>query len=287
MNRILLVTLFTALVATACNSRAADPETASTAASGTTSAKIAWVPYDDPGEHAFSIEVPQGWNVQGGMYRFGYFDVRGTVDLRSPDGAIILRFDDANIPPYALPGPHKPAEGQLYAKPRQFQMMVERYRDAQSFAETYGKSRFRSVCQNLTPEAGTWKPTMPALVLQMHPQTATEGTVDYTCASSAGPKRASVFVRTSLYPGTNDSSFWVADPVLSALTAPALMPVAQSIMQHILDTFQVNPQWEAYQKQMTQEGVALIGQNFQSFLAQMQAQHQAIYKFLEQAGLRL
>jgi hypothetical protein len=53
------------------------------------------------------------------------------------------------------------------------------------------------------------------------------------------------------------------------------MPVAQSIMQHILDTFQVNPQWEAYQKQMTQEGVALIGQNFQSFLAQMQAQHQA------------
>ena len=64
--------------------------------------------YYDPSEHSFSLEVPRGWSVEGGMYRFGYFDVRATVDLRSPDGNIILRFDDANIPPYACPDPTGP-----------------------------------------------------------------------------------------------------------------------------------------------------------------------------------
>ena len=279
----LLVALFTALITTACTSRPADPEAAyASAVGGTAPAKTAWVTYDDPGEHAFTIEVPQGWSVQGGMYRFGYFDVRGTVDMRSPDGKILMRFDDANIPPYVLPGRNRPPEGQMYSKPQQFQMMVENYRDAQSFAETYGKTRFRQACQNLTPETGTWKPTMPSIVLETHPQNATEGTVDYTCESGGGIRRASVFVRTSLFGTDPNTAFWVADPVLSALTTPELMPVAQGIMQHVLDTFQVNPEWKQYQARMTQEGAALIRRNFQTFLAQMQQQHQAFTNSLNQ-----
>src|ERR1700733_4789485 len=87
MNRTLLVALFTTLIATACTSRTGSGSAvfASGLGGGSEAAKNTWVTYDDPGEHAFTIEVPQGWSVQGGMYRFGYFDVRGTVDMRSPD----------------------------------------------------------------------------------------------------------------------------------------------------------------------------------------------------------
>jgi hypothetical protein len=271
VNRTLLVTLFMALVATACSSKPADPTAAYAAApsvGGAAAAKTAWVRYDDPSERAFSIEVPQGWKVQGGMYRFGYFDVRVTVDMRSPDGNMILRLDDANIPAYALPGPNKPAEGQPYSKPQQFQMMVEKYRTAQDFAQPYGKSRFKSACQTLTPQTGTWKPSMPAAVLANRPNTTSEVSVDYTCATAAGPRLASVFIRTSLYTA---SGFWQADPVLSILTAADLMPQAQSVMQHVLDSFQIYPQWQAHQQQMTQEGAALVQRDFQTFLAQTRA----------------
>jgi len=266
MNRTLLVALFTALVATACNSKSADP--ANTAAAGAPASKTTWVRYDDPSEHAFSIEVPQGWKVQGGAYRFGYFDVRITVDMRSPDGNIVVRFDDANIPPYALPGPNKPAVGKPYNKPQQFQMMVEKYRDAQSFAQTYGQSRFKSVCTTLTPQTGSWKPTMPPGMQQPPPDQTSQASLDFTCTSSAGPKLASVFVRTNLY---SKSAFWQADPVLSAITSPDLMPTAQSVLQHALGTFQIYPQWQAHQNQMTQEGLAMIQRDYQTFLAQTRA----------------
>jgi hypothetical protein len=43
------------------------------------------VRYTDSAEGAFSMDVPVGWQVQGGMYRFGYFDVRWMMAARSLD----------------------------------------------------------------------------------------------------------------------------------------------------------------------------------------------------------
>ncbi|MGA2644935.1 MAG: hypothetical protein ABSF15_09490 [Candidatus Sulfotelmatobacter sp.] len=58
-----------------------------------TESTLTWARYEDRAEHSFSIEVPQGWNVQGGAYRFGYFDVRWGMDVRSSDDKNILRID--------------------------------------------------------------------------------------------------------------------------------------------------------------------------------------------------
>lgn len=58
-----------------------------------------WVRYTDNAEGAFSMEVPVGWQVEGGMYRFGYLDVRWMMDVRSLDGKVIIRVNDPNVPP--------------------------------------------------------------------------------------------------------------------------------------------------------------------------------------------
>jgi hypothetical protein len=71
-----------------------------------TSGSPTWIRYTDNAEGAFSVEVPIGWQVEGGMYRFGYFDVRWMMNIRSLDGKVIIRLDDPNVPPYVLPGPH-------------------------------------------------------------------------------------------------------------------------------------------------------------------------------------
>jgi hypothetical protein len=47
--------------------------------------EINWVRYTDSAEGAFSMDVPVGWQVQGGMYHFGYFDVRWMMAARSLD----------------------------------------------------------------------------------------------------------------------------------------------------------------------------------------------------------
>jgi hypothetical protein len=54
--------------------------------------------YTDSAEGAFSMDVPLGWQVQGGMYRFGHFDVRWMMDVRSLDGKIILRISAGRRP---------------------------------------------------------------------------------------------------------------------------------------------------------------------------------------------
>src|SRR6202451_3693400 len=64
---------------------------------------ITWVKFTDPLEQAFTLEVPQGWTVKGGMFRLGYSDHREMVDMTSPDGKINIRLGDLSIPPYFLP----------------------------------------------------------------------------------------------------------------------------------------------------------------------------------------
>src|SRR5580700_3002783 len=61
-----------------------------------------WSQFQDPFEHAFALDVPQGWTVQGGLFRLGYSDERPMVDLRSPDGAIEIRLGDVAIPSYTV-----------------------------------------------------------------------------------------------------------------------------------------------------------------------------------------
>src|SRR5579862_8739883 len=47
-----------------------------------------WTQYQDPLEQAFTLQVPQGWTVKGGMFRMGYSDHRQMVDMKSPDGKV-------------------------------------------------------------------------------------------------------------------------------------------------------------------------------------------------------
>ncbi len=236
--------------------------------------QVAWARYDDPAENSFSLEAPQGWDVQGGMFRFGYFDVRWMIDARSPDGRIILRLADANIPGYALPSPHTPPEGQAFIKPQQFQMVVSRYQDGQVFAEKYGRVRFQSVCRDAKPQPATWKLAVPALFRGTSAREESEGAVSYTCETSAGPRTAIIYVRTSSYdvPG---GGFWQVEPVVSILATSDSLLQAEAIAQHMFNSFARNPEWEQFQSRMVKAGAAQVGQQYRQFLGQMQAYHQA------------
>jgi len=229
-----------------------------------------WVRYTDSAEGAFSMDVPVGWQVQGGMYRFGYFDVRWMMDVRSLDSKIILRIFDVNVPPYTVPGPHTGREGQPYSKSQQFQMMVSNYQQGQLYAEVYAKRRFSGVCKTMRLRQQNWVPTMPP-AWQDDPGTkSTEGAVSYDCDTTDGPRIATVYVRTTLNP---NSGLWFAAP-LSIIATADRDTLARSMVQHMINTWEKNPQWAQYQNQMTQIGLNQIRTGFQQFMRQMQAYHE-------------
>jgi hypothetical protein len=241
-------------------------------AAANAAAELNWVSYTDTAEGAFSMDVLVGWQVLGGMYRFGYFDVRWMMDVRSLDGKIVIRVDDVNIPPYVLPGPHTGRDGEPYSKPQQFQMMVSSYRTGAAYAESYAKQRFASVCKTLTPRAPDWNPSMPAAWQAAPNGQPNAGSVAYDCASSEGPRVALVYARTTLFPATG---LWVVDPMISVIAASGSAQQAYSMVQRMMDSWQENPQWKEYQDRMTQVGLAQIRANFGQFMQQMQAYDRA------------
>lgn len=244
-----------------------------------TTGKIQWINYNDSAEGAFNMDVPLGWQVQGGMYRFGYFDARWMMGVRSLDGKVVIRINDVNVPPYALPSPSVGREGQPYIKPQQYQMVVARFQDAKEYAEQYAKHRFGEVCKTMKPSANAWSPVLPAAwVDSTHP--GSSGAVAYTCDTSDGPRIADVFAFTALFNGQG-YGFWIATPV-SILCAPDRCAQAQSMTQHMIDSWQKNPQWVEYQNRLTQVGLQQIRASFGQFMQQMQQIHEQFTQSLNQ-----
>ncbi len=99
----------------------------------------AFVQWQDPRENAFSLQVPKGWSIDGGMFRFATVDIRAEVTAVSPDGKISLRLGDKDIPLFTEPNPTLAMagfhEGSLYSPGYGVVFLVKRYLPGVQFAE--------------------------------------------------------------------------------------------------------------------------------------------------------
>lgn len=212
-----------------------------------------WVKYEDPLEHAFTVEVPAGWTVRGGMYRLGYSDHRSMVDATSPDGSVNIRFGDVALPTYFLPTPyHK--EGEVADLGAQAQGTYARYRTGAEFVVLYAGSRFKSQCQTHTQRPNDQPlPAMPTMPDARNggPMQATQGQATYACAAAGhGSRTAFAYALTALYP-----NLWQARVILSVLAPSKQMAQVRSIVEHLTGTMQLSPEWVARQNQMDQDAL--------------------------------
>src|SRR5579863_6325014 len=121
-------------------------------AAGSATAAPAWVTFQDPYEKAFTVEVPQGWTVKGGLFRMGFSDERPMINLTSPDGRVEVRLGDVGIPAYAVPSSLHPREGEIIDLGAQAQLVVAKYRTGPEFAVLYAHVRFYKSCSNPTAD---------------------------------------------------------------------------------------------------------------------------------------
>src|SRR3989442_7156627 len=71
-------------------------------------AALSFVTWKEPNEGAYTINVPQGWKISGGIRRPTPLDVRSAVKVVSPAGPhypLICAYD---LPPTCEPGPLSP-----------------------------------------------------------------------------------------------------------------------------------------------------------------------------------
>ena len=222
-----------------------------TGAANDSNTNAGWTQFQDPFEHAFSLSVPQGWTVQGGLFRFGFSDERPMVSIKSPDGKIDLRIGDVTIPSYTAPNGYYTREGQPYDLGAQAQLVVARYRTGPQYAVLYSKARFGSVCRNAQENPSQIDFSMPDYLpvesLQGH---GSAGQIAWLCDTSDGQRVALTFTRT-----LDSGQLWQVSTMVSLLAPPDQIEQARNIALQCVRSLKVDPQWLAYQHDMDQEGL--------------------------------
>lgn len=231
---------------------------------------VAWTTYQDPYERAFTLDVPRGWAVKGGMYRLGYSDARPMVDMHSPDGKIEIRLGDLSVPVYAAPSQFHSHEGEVYDLGAQGQMIVARYHTGPEYAALYAEGRFNGVCSNPSPDTASANSIAPNYgVEDGSAKQASTGQISYRCNSKDGPRVAFAYVKTA-----NFGVVWGVPDIASYVAAPEAAAAARTILLHAAQSFRLSQQWLQYKARMDAEGLEYQRARQQGRMRQLQQQVQ-------------
>jgi len=249
-------------------------------------AEMAWTNFQDPFEQAFSVEVPRGWKVRGGLFRMGFSDERPMVDLLSPDGRINVRLGDLSIPTYTMPNAYHQREGEPYDLGAQAQLVVARYRTGPEFAVMYSHARFYQDCRNAAGDAGDLGFTIPDYIPTEGPAPAgTAGAIAYHCGAGAMERIAFAYAKTF-----QSGGIWSVMTLGSFISSPDKASIARAVLLHCAQTFKLTPAWIEKQKQMDayamqyqrarqQQRLQQLAQQVRQFEGQMQAMRDQVASF--------
>jgi hypothetical protein len=253
------------------------------------------VVWQDPTEHAFTLQVPQGWRIGGGTHRNSPMDARGYVYAVSPDGKIRVWVNDPSVLPRQEPNSMYYSlgwyEGRTVRAPGG-PLFIERFRTGSQFAQELTSQR---ICRNLQTlsgfdlarEAQQMNAAMAPAAAQVGARIqASAGELIYRCGEQSGYTMA---VTLLAYGGPQSPRIWTVEKVYGYLSNKSDMDVARYVMNTMIASFKVDPNWQAQYKrqikdttgalmaisnQITQQSIQLAQQSLQQNMRQVQQRQQ-------------
>jgi len=235
---------------------------------------LRYVRWRDPRENAFSLDVPSGWQISGGLFRFASVDTRSAVETVSPDGQIRILFGDAEVPPFTEPNPTLQMagfrEGTWYSPGYGVQMFVRRYAAGRAFALEQARNKLARGCSELSPTETRDRPDAVEAMNTIYARFGqlgmlvrlTAGEVAFTCHRGGQPMMGYYFAATQITAGQG-FGLWHAPHLFGYIATPEKVGQAQAVAQHMLSSVEVNPQWAAMQSHLTGETSRIANQTNQ------------------------
>lgn len=221
-------------------------------------AAINYVRWNDPRENAFSLEVPTGWQISGGMLRFASTDIRWSVKAVSNDGGINIRFGDTDIPTFSKPTPISSmsglTEGSWYSPGYGVKMMISRYLTGKAFATQYVRTKVARSCPGLSITES--RDITEAARTQSHISDITAGDVYFTCRGNAGILTGHYIAVTQQF--KTSPGLWSMSLLLGNVAAPENVSQAESVMNHMFTTLQENPEWHLMQSKINGDTARIV-----------------------------
>ena len=210
---------------------------------------VTFVTWREPNENAFSMDVPQGWAVSGGMRRLSPVDARPGVQIVSPDGAIRLFLGDVDVAPFRELDPllqrMGAREGMVYGG-----ALIARYLDGAQFAERY--PQWKLCPQPRIVQSGLLRretETLNAQIAQFGRSMgivagASIGEALFRCGDAEGFVMATtLFTRP---PGGQGVAGWFVYQLAGFTTRdPQQGYFAKYVLSSMLASLRTNPAWDA------------------------------------------
>lgn len=233
-----------------------------------------YVKWQDPRENAFSLEVPSQWKTSGGLFRFASVDTRSAIEVVSPDGKIRITGGDAEIPAFTVPNPTLEMagfrEGSWYSPGYGVYRMVRRYVPGTAFAQEYVTAKVTRGCSDVNLTETRDRPDAVQAINAIYAQygnlgfsiNLTAGEVAFTCRREGQSLQGYYFAGTQLTQAYG-VSLWNVELLYGYLAASDKVAEAQSVLEHMLKTFQLNPQWVAMQQNITANTSSIVSRTSQ------------------------
>jgi len=240
---------------------------------------VEWV---EPTERAFSLPVPAGWRVEGGLKRMSPLDLRSEVKVQSPDGRIHLQIGDANLPLMVLPSRMYLSftqEGSWTSLQGVQPVFILRYLPGVHYLTDYYLPQRLGAFQ---PIQRRDLPDMAQLMAVQWREMGVPARVDageVFCGinTDSGPRKAYWTAQTKLISGlpgmAADEGNWHVDFLAGYLCAPENEPIAQALLGQMITGQRVNLQW-ALAEQQLQARVGQIITQGNTAINDMIARHQ-------------
>ena len=201
--------------------------------------QVSWETVRDNREQAFSLDVPRGWKVFGGMFRFSLIDARPFVDMTSPDGKVNLRIGDPSVPPYS-------AQKNGFAQVRAIQLRQSPYVTGDQLAVKYGRARFSHMCQGLQLTRSQAKPPKFNAAGQ-GAMRVTGGEAVFSCTLNGVATTGYVYAETFIVGYGGPIANWSVVALGSVFAPTDQAMAAVQMLAHSGQSVVMNPQWTQMQ----------------------------------------
>lgn len=232
--------------------------------------------WEDPDEHAFSVEVPRGWSIQGGLKRYSPTDCRPGVNLISPQRKVNVFFKDPSIPTFVLPNPTLTMAGNpegTYDRLQDGTMaLVRRYVAGSSFAYEYagrrfsnGFSDFQIVKTRNRPDIayvdGREYAALNASGMGVVHSSVTAGDVYFTGRRNGQLYSGYVEAATSIFlTPYGGAGVWQVHQLYGFCAPSSRVVEAAAVMERLVSSFRWNPQWYMMQNKITANVTQIVSQ---------------------------
>jgi hypothetical protein len=231
----------------------ATPTTSAAIPASAGTSRVTFASWVEPRERSFTVDVPRGWEVDGGLNWTGPIDPQMFVHAKTTDGKVAIFVGDPDILPRQVPSPigimqSGVREGGVFRTPSGGGALLQRYLTGTQFARQHVSQRLcrepqwlreadqpdlaRDVTAAIAPEARAYGVKA----------TANAGEAGFACHGALGYATATTVLVQS---PTSPLQFWAVFTVAGFTTSdPSRAMEARFVMEHMVATLKRDPAWE-------------------------------------------